>query len=463
MMLWLTLRQLKSKQAAARRRAAEALCQSPTSRAFDALTTALAEDEDPDVRRHVATAIGKLEIEEERRVEALLNGLRDQHPDVLKAVLAGLKNARDERVQPALVPLLHNTDPGVRGHASTMLYSRGWRPDTLTLRVNLYTARGDLDKAVALGVPAIPALERVIQTGSFHQRVAAVEALGRIDDNRVLKPLLAAMGSSDPAVAAAAVSSMGHAGDEQNFEAVAKMLRHEEGHVRTVTVESLARLDPERAVEPVTGMLKDRVWDVRRAAAVALGKLKDTRAVPALIAGLQDDDADVREAVATALGLLRDRSAIGPLVKAMTDSASGVRRLAATALTRIDEDWSVTPEAKAAIEELKVLLLDSEKRYLVGSLLKNLGFHTPETDLLMPQEMPSSTPEKRRKLAASLLLSTLKDYDSVLRQVAAEALGRLGEHRAESALQNARRDPAPSVRLAVEHALRVLRPTREAS
>jgi HEAT repeat protein len=64
--------------------------------------------------------------------------------------------------------------------------------------------------------------------------------------------------------------------------------------------------------------------------------------------------------------------------------------------------------------------------------------------------------EKRRKLAVSLFLAILCDPDRDLRQAAAEALGRLGERRAESGLVRARRDPDADVRSAVERALQAL-------
>ena len=100
-------------------------------------------------------------------------------------------------------------------------------------------------------------------------------------------------------------------------------------------------------------------------------------------------------------------------------------------------------------------------RYTVSKLLTSLGVHTPETDVLLPNETPTSTPEKRRKLAASLLLATLCDADNILRQAAAESLGHLGEQRAEPALQRAARDTDSGVRRAAEQALLELQQSKE--
>jgi len=117
-MLWLIQRQLKSKNTASRRKALEGLCEAPQPRALGALSQAL-NDEDAEVRRLAATALGKLEIEE--RIEPLLTAARDRDADVQKAAIIGLKRTSDERVSAALVPL-----PGV---AATLIFvlTRFWR------------------------------------------------------------------------------------------------------------------------------------------------------------------------------------------------------------------------------------------------------------------------------------------------------------------------------------------------
>jgi HEAT repeat protein len=163
---------------------------------------------------------------------------------------------------------------------------------------------------------------------------------------------------------------------------------------------------------------------------------------------------------------MTDRRAIGPLVLALKDTASSVRRIAAAALSRIDENWSASPEARAAVEELKPALYDRDPdvRQFVGQLLVNLGAVEPEaTAATTESDMSATTLEKRRKLAVSLFLAILCDADRDLRQAAAEALGRLGERRAESALARTLRDPDVSVRSAVERALQALAGARAGS
>ena len=111
------------------------------------------------------------------------------------------------------------------------------------------------------------------------------------------------------------------------------------------------------------------------------------------------------------------------------------------------------------MEELKSGLYDRDPdvRHFVGQLLVSLGAAEPEAAAEpAANEVSASAVEKRRKLAVSLFLAILCDPDSDLRHAAADALGRLGERRAASALERAVRDPDVAVRSAAERALQAL-------
>ena len=455
-MLWLTHRQLKSKNVASRRKAVERLCDTPNPHALKALGGALG-DEDAEVRRLAAAALGKLEVSD--RVGPLLTALHDSDADVQKAAIMALKRTADERVPAALLPLLRHVNAGVRSCAAQVLEFIGWRPSKSEEEMWFLVAKGQCSRMAAFGTAALLPLEMVLNSGPYSLCVAAVQALGEIEDRRVVRLLLKALKSDDAAVCTAAVDALARVGGLEANEPIVGMLRHKNGQVRLAAVEALGSLEVAAAAEPLRALLSDPMWDVRRAAAETLGRLKDERAVDVLTRALADKDADVREATAMALGGMSDRRAIGPLVLALKDSTSSVRRIAAGALSRIDENWSASPEARAAVEELKPALYDRDPdvRHVVGQLLVSLGAVEPEASPKSAAgEVSASAVEKRRKLAVSLFLAILCDADRDLRQAAAEALGRLGERRAESALTRALRDPDAAVRSAAERGLQVL-------
>jgi len=111
------------------------------------------------------------------------------------------------------------------------------------------------------------------------------------------------------------------------------------------------------------------------------------------------------------------------------------------------------------VEDLKPALYDRDPdvRHFVGQLLVSLGAMEPDATPAAEAGQDSvASMEKRRKLASSLFLAILCDSDRDLRQAAAEALGRLGERRAESGLVRALRDSDADVRSAAERALQAL-------
>ncbi|HPC58724.1 MAG TPA: HEAT repeat domain-containing protein [Kiritimatiellia bacterium] len=458
-MLWWTRRQLKSKNAAARQKAVAALCQAPSSRDLP-LLRALLDDPEVEIRRLAVTAIGHLQ--EEGCAEALIGALRDQDAGVVRAAITALRRTPDDRVILALTPLLRHRDASIRTTIAQTLESLNWQPKTRQEQIWMAVARGQFSRAASFGPEAVEALEQALLSAAYGVRVRAVEALGSINHPGSRKALLQALKSPDAAVAIAALDALSSQGGPDAVEAIVPMLRHANSGVRVAAIEALSRLGAGSTVPLLQALLEDANWDVRRAAAEALGRLQDPRAVVPLTRALQDADADVREAGAMALGNLSDRQAIGPLILALKDPHSSVRRIASGALTRIDPQWSRSPEAGAVVEQLKASLgdADSAARHFVEQLLVNLGALPPKDTPAAGQEADEaaavSSPLKRRKLAVSLYLAMLCDRDRDLRQAAAEALGRLGENRAEAALARALSDSDPGVRWAAEQAIEAL-------
>jgi HEAT repeat protein len=178
-----------------------------------------------------------------------------------------------------------------------------------------------------------------------------------------------------------------------------------------------------------------------------------------LAKALNDQDSDVRDAVALALGKIGDRRSVAPLVLALKDEVASVRRIAAASLARIDPDWISLPETRAAAEELKVAIADSEPavRFFVSQLLVNLGEMSADALAgLAPDEQLASPALKRRRMATNIFAAMLDDRDRDIRQAAAEALGRLGGDRARQALTRAASDNDGDVAAATQMALQAL-------
>jgi HEAT repeat protein len=112
-------------------------------------------------------------------------------------------------------------------------------------------------------------------------------------------------------------------------------LNYENDHnVRLSAASALGKLEEDRAVEPLIDALDDR-REVREVAILSLGRIGDPVAVDALIEKLKDENWDVRSSAAKALGQIGDSRAIEPLIQSLRDKSETVRWLAANALTSI--------------------------------------------------------------------------------------------------------------------------------
>lgn len=460
-MHWFTKQLLKSRSVAARRRAVHELCGKLLTdpRAADLMLTYL-EDRDAEVRCVALTAIGK--SDDPRRAEAIRQTLTDADPSVRNAAILAAKRVRDEAVTAGVANLLKDPDQGVRGSAALMLETLGWRPANSAEELGWYIARGQLQRAATLGSAAIEPLELILNSGPVALRAKAVDALGRIDDERVLKPILAALDSSETQVCVAAADVICKIGNPDLADALVPLLKHQEQVVRTTAVDTLGKLGAKKHWKAIADVLKDTHWDARRAAADALARFRLPETAPALADALSDADSDVRESCALALAALRERCAIAPLVLALKDPVSSVRRIVAGALARIDADWSSAPEAQPALAQFKA----AEASRLIGPRRRtgagNAGQRSV-SDSGNPATAAVAEPDNTEKHAVTLFMAVLNDSDRDLRQAAVEALARLGGQRAEAALNRAVRDADAGVQLAAERALKNFNPTQPSS
>lgn len=454
-MLWLTKQQLKSKSPAARLKAVEELCQKANSdhRALTALLEVQA-DADATIRRLVLTAIGN--SDHERRRELIGRGLTDTDAGVRRVAVLAAKRLPDAELESLLVRLLDDADYGVRAAAAGVLEGYRWKPQDRNQELTYLIAKGQLMRAAAYGAAAVAPLVSILDHAPYSMRIAAVEALGRVDDPRILKPIIGALQSPEAGVCVAALDVISRLVTPDAWEGVAAVLRHPDARVRAMAAEALGKLGVAEAGAALRPLLEDANWEVRKAAAEALGLLRDPQAVAGLCAKLADGDADVREASAKSLGAVADRASIGALVRVLNDSTSSVRRIAAAALARIDEDWSSSPEAQAAFAELRTPSGEANPEF--QSTANWLRDAPAAARPPLPPRPESSGPsaEDRALLAVSLFAAVICDFDRDLRQAAAEALGRLGGKRAEAALQRARQDPDAGVQHAAESSLRQL-------
>jgi len=127
---------------------------------------------------------------------------------------------------------------------------------------------------------------------------------------------------------------------QRDVEALIRALSDEDEDVRVAAGEALGRMNDPRAVEPLIAELKDEDSVDRGLVALVLGHLVteigDRRVLEALIAALKDDDDTVRLGAAVGLGINGDTGAVLPLLNAMqADQIPEVRSRMDEALHRL--------------------------------------------------------------------------------------------------------------------------------
>ena len=255
---------------------------------------------------------------------------------------------------------------------------------------------------------ACPALRGLLSDDNPDVRYTAALALGELKDKQSVEALVDQVeGDGHPMPRQAAVIALGMIGDPRATKALTEALRSAPPDVRFQATTSLAQVNPKSAVGPLHRALKDEDPEVRGSAIAALGDIGDPKVVDAVARLLDDPQPNICLEAAVALSRLGDRRGTGVLAEALTDRNHCY--LAAEHLyLRPDA------EAMAALElTLGRWLTPSLLRVWAAGALHKLG-HAG---------------------AKEQLLKLLGSRRSMVRGLAIEVLGELGEPWAHDALR----------------------------
>ena len=262
-------------------------------------------DENAEVRRAAANALGKLE--DARAVPALIAALGDRESEVRAAAAEALGHFEDPRAMNGLSALLSDADRDVRKHA--------------------LDARSHYDA----GVP-VEGVLRLLQDSDADLRHSAAHALGKWKDRRAGPALAALVRDPSPEVRAAAIESIGELRDATHVSAIQSALGDSNADVRHEALEALEELRASIPEATLLALLRDRDADVRSKAADIAGERSVIATIPSLRRMIDDPDEDVRENAVSALSDMADDAAADALRAALTSRDAKVRRAAAEAL-----------------------------------------------------------------------------------------------------------------------------------
>ncbi len=192
------------------------------------------------------------------------------------------------------IDLLRDPDWVVRREAVVTLGEMGdercVEPIVKALRDGDWQVREAAVEAIAeVGSPAVELLLRYMR--DWESRKYVIQALGKINDERVLEPLLSMLHNDEfKDDATRALVSLGKPAVPKLIEA----LSDREEFVRKQAISALGEIRDSEAVDPLIAMLQDRDWFTRLTAAAALEKVGDPRGRDAIKPLMKDPDIVVR-------------------------------------------------------------------------------------------------------------------------------------------------------------------------
>jgi len=281
-------------------------------------------------------------------VASALRTVRESEDVVaLRTAIFDLGYETHAEIYPLLVEKLDDPNPAVQ-HAAVVSLGRSGRPEAIEELVK----------------------PKVYRSPHGNIRWAAVAAVGKLGDYRVIDHLLKAVEDPEWIVRTQAVTEViGKVREiiERKDVRLARILVHmlslENKEIVNLALEGFEALGTE-TLPQLHEALTNSSATIRANAARALGKLRAHPSTPFLLELLSDSYWTVRACAAAALGLIGDKVVLEPLVLRLQDNVGGVRDEAAEAIVRF---------GRAATIPLLNALARERDKFALRAILRCLG------------------------------------------------------------------------------------------
>jgi len=169
----------------------------------------------------------------------------------------GAEEIEKEGLEGIVRALRNSTDPQIRQYAAYLL-GQAKNPRAIQ---PLIEALGDFDKAVreqatlalsSIGKAAIEPLAAAMKEKKWETRYRAVEALGKIADEKTIKPLVQALKDNRDHVRYMAAKGLRELGNSDAIEPMIILLKDENKYVRMMAVRALGAIGGDKANSALT-------------------------------------------------------------------------------------------------------------------------------------------------------------------------------------------------------------------
>jgi HEAT repeat protein len=274
------------------------------------LLIAALDDENLLVRKYAAKALGT--IKAESSVEPLIKKLNDKKSKIRKSAVSALGGIEDEKAIRELVNVLKKDNPAIRNSVTFALIKTGApsvshilkdAKQDKSIREQAITFLGELGDAQAVDFLIGMSYEK-----NFNVRKAATKALGRINDDKTIAPLVARINDDDEFTRYYAAEALKNKGwkAKEGTEKIKYLISLQNWP-------ELASIK-EPAVKQLVDALNDKSEHFTIRVVETLGEIGDKSAVSPLIDSFKDDGAAYNEAVGKSLNKLTGED-FGPEAK----------------------------------------------------------------------------------------------------------------------------------------------------
>jgi HEAT repeat protein len=282
---------------------------------------------------------------------------REYDPKIRRSALDWMERSRMPKTAEVASWLLQRVDfPGADRAAAAriLLDDRGGKAVSTFLKLakKRDVTQADLRAEMARLIAAYEddkvrkKVAKLLGKGKPHEKVFALQATVKNDDEKVLKAVRKQLRDKDASVRRAAAQALGARRDRASIEALRAMMTEPKS-----PSDVLAGLEALDAIQgPVSRWLKELAGyaasddrEVRNAALEVLGKARDKRHLEVMLAALAHADWSTRLLAIQGLAAMRQAAAVGPLVARLGEEGGRMRKQVAEALWRLtaqpfDED-----------------------------------------------------------------------------------------------------------------------------
>ncbi len=407
----------------------------------------LLDDSGVDVRIAAAGALGH--IGDRHSIQPLIDLFRDGYHGVRTAAADAVAVFGRDALGP-LEAALDDPVPTVRMTAAKAIGLIGATESVPILIEHLGDPAPEVRWSVAralsdYGSLVVEPLFLILRKGKKEMRLAAIEALWEVPDERAGEALVYALGDEDEDVREKAAAALRKRQVIDVWrEALGNQVQEERApkKKRTARQEDMKAFEAsgQQEIETLIVALKDKNWNTQLGVATRL-IMMGRPAVDGLIQALRDEDHEIQMAAASILGEMRE-TAVAPLMDALSDSDRFVRLVAARNLGKIGNKRAI----EALIESLH-REPDEEVRATVAEALGYMGSRQATEPLALALRDRS----EKVKVAAARSLGYLGDSSAI--RLLVSALGDVDD-RVRYAALNALKDPEGTVRDHLVEALR---------